>query len=89
MKRKAWGTILLPVLATAGIITLLALKNDIKAKHNNFNAPEDAKLTLPAGFNANIIADNLGSARHIAVTPQNEIYVKLRGLEKGKGIMSC
>ena len=71
MKRKVWGTILLPVLATAGIITLLALKNDIRAKHNNFITPDGAGLTLPAGFNANIIADNLGGARHIAVTPQN------------------
>lgn len=87
MKRKVWGTILLPVLAMAGIVTSLALKSDIRATRNNFDAPEDAKLTLPAGFNANIIADNLGSARHIAVTPQNEIYVKLRGLEKGKGIL--
>ena len=87
MKRKVWGTILLPVLATAGIITLLALKNDIRAKHNNFNAPESAGLTLPAGFNANIIADNLGGVRHIVVTPQNEIYAKLKGLEKGKGIL--
>jgi len=87
MKRKVWGTILLSVLATAGIITSLALKNDIRAKHNNFNAPENAKLILAAGFSANIIADNLGGARHIAVTPQNEIYVKLKGLEKGKGIL--
>ena len=87
MKRKVWGTILLPVLATTGIITLLALKNDIGAKRNNYDAPEDAKLTLPAGFSANIIADNIGSVRHIAVTPQNEIYAKLRGVEKGKGIL--
>jgi glucose/arabinose dehydrogenase len=89
MKRKTWGTILLPVLAITGILSLLALKNDIRSKHNNsFNKPAaDAGLTLPAGFNANIIADNIGSARHIAVTPQGEIYVKLRGPEKGKGIL--
>jgi glucose/arabinose dehydrogenase len=89
MKRKTWGTILLPVLAITGILSLLALKNDIRSKHHNsFNKPAaDAGLTLPAGFNASIIADNIGSARHIAVTPQGEIYVKLRGPEKGKGIL--
>lgn len=89
MKRKTWGTILLPVLAITGILSLLALKNDIRSKHHNsFNKPAaGAGLTLPAGFNASIIADNIGSARHITVTPQGEIYVKLRGPEKGKGIL--
>jgi glucose/arabinose dehydrogenase len=88
MKKRIWGTILLPVLAIMSIISLLALKNDIRLKYKNYNAPAgDAGLILPAGFNANIIADNIGGARHIAVTPQGEIYVKLKGLEKGKGIL--
>jgi glucose/arabinose dehydrogenase len=87
MKRKVWGTILLPVLAVTGIISLLALKKDMSAKYHLDESAASAGLTLPAGFNAYIIADNLGGARHIAVTPQNEIYVKLRGLEKGKGIL--
>ena len=86
MKRKIWGTILLPVLAIAGIISLLALKNDLRT--NIYSMPPAMRgLTLPAGFNASIIADNIGGARHIAVTPQGEIYVKLQGLEKGKGIL--
>ena len=88
MKRKTWGTVILPVLAITGVLSLLALKNDIPSKHNNYITPAaDAGLTLPAGFNASIIADNIGGVRHIAVTPQGEIYVKLRGLEKGKGIL--
>jgi len=88
MKRKVWGTIILPALAVAGIISLLALKNDLHTKHNNYNSPADnAGLTLPSGFSANIIADNIGGVRHIVVTAQNEIYVKLKGLEKGKGIL--
>jgi len=82
MKRKTLGTILLPVLAIAGLIAIVALKNDIK-KHANVNTPNaaNAGLTVPAGFSAAIIADNLGGVRHIAVTPQNEIYVKLKGLK--------
>ena len=86
MKRKNWGTILLSVFAIAGLISLIALKNDIK-KHINEPADINAGLTLPAGFNARIIADNLGGARHIAVTPQGEIYVKLKGGSNGKGIV--
>ncbi|MDB5022993.1 MAG: sorbosone dehydrogenase [Mucilaginibacter sp.] len=88
MKRKTWGTVMLPVLAITGVLSLLALKNDIRSKHNNYITPAgDAGLTLPAGFTAGIIADNIGGARHIAVTPQGEIYVKLKGPEKGKGIL--
>jgi glucose/arabinose dehydrogenase len=88
MKRKILGTILLPVLALGGLISLIALKNDLK-KHSDNNAPAaaNAGLTLPAGFRAAMIADNLGGARHIAVTLQNEIYVKLKGPENGKGIL--
>jgi glucose/arabinose dehydrogenase len=87
MNRKTWGTILLPVLAITGILSLLALKNDLLVKPAAKAAAGDSGLTLPAGFNANIIADNIGGARHIAVTPQGEIYVKLKGPEKGKGIL--
>src|SRR5882757_5628 len=88
MKRKTPGIILLSVLATCGLISLIALKSDLK-KHINYSisTAAGAGLTLPAGFNASIIADNLGGARHIAVTPQGEIYVKLKGPENGKGIL--
>lgn len=49
---------------------------------------EDATgLKLPAGFQATIVADNLGQARHIAVTPQGHIYVKLGAPKDGKGII--
>src|SRR5258708_24704071 len=71
MKRKTLGTILLPILAMVGILSILALKNDISSNRNNYNKPEgDAGLTLPAGFNPPIIAANIGSAMHIAVTLQ-------------------
>ena len=86
MKRKVLGTILLPVFAISGILLLLALKNDIRKKQP-FDDAVNGGLTLPSGFSANIIADKIGGARHITVTPQGEIYVKLKGLEKGKGIL--
>lgn len=47
----------------------------------------DANLTLPQGFKASIVANDLGRARHIAVTPEGDMYVKLNRLKDGKGIV--
>ena len=78
---------MLPVVAIAGLI----LFNACKSAGNNTNAATantaSAGITVPAGFNAAIIADNLGSARHIAVTPQGDIFVKLSTGKNGKGIV--
>jgi glucose/arabinose dehydrogenase len=46
-----------------------------------------AGLVLPSGFSATIVADNLGKARHITVTPQGDVYVKVNGRVNGKGIV--
>jgi glucose/arabinose dehydrogenase len=68
--------------------------NDVKkhqknTRHSSIKSlpPTDAGLKLPTGFTANIVADNLGMARHIAVTPTGIIYVKLGKLKNGKGII--
>ena len=47
----------------------------------------EAGLKLPSGFSATIVADNLGRARHIAVTPQNDIYVRLARPKNGQGTL--
>jgi len=47
---------------------------------------ETAGLQLPAGFTATRFAEDLGEARHIAVTPEGDVYVKLSALKDGKGI---
>ncbi|AYL96588.1 PQQ-dependent sugar dehydrogenase [Mucilaginibacter celer] len=47
----------------------------------------DAGIKIPEGFSATIIADNLGPARHMVVTPNNDIYVHLEGFKNGKGIV--
>lgn len=44
-------------------------------------------LILPEGFTATIIADNIGNARHIAVAPNGNIYVKLASPKNGNGII--
>ena len=51
-----------------------------KASTNN------AGLILPAGFKAMKVADGLGAARHLAITPNGDIFVKLEELKNGKGI---
>lgn len=48
---------------------------------------EDAGLTLPAGFSAKIVASDLGQARHLAITREGNIYVKLNRTKEGKGIL--
>lgn len=36
---------------------------------------EDGSITLPAGFCATVFADDVGRARHIAVTPSGDVFV--------------
>ncbi|MFX8035957.1 hypothetical protein ABTK80_20130, partial [Acinetobacter baumannii] len=48
---------------------------------------QDKTIKLPEGFAASKIADGYGRVRHIAITPQNGIYVKLNKLYNGKGIL--
>jgi glucose/arabinose dehydrogenase len=47
---------------------------------------DNAGLKLPSGFGALVVANGLGEARHIAVTPQGDVYVKLSNKVKGKTI---
>lgn len=53
---------------------------------NKTDTVADAGLKLPPGFSATIIARGLDGARHLAVTKQGGIYVKLGRLKEGKGI---
>jgi glucose/arabinose dehydrogenase len=45
-----------------------------------------ADLKLPEGFSATIVADSLGSLRHLAVTGKGDIYVKMNSVRRNKGI---
>ncbi|ULQ53587.1 PQQ-dependent sugar dehydrogenase [Flavihumibacter fluvii] len=49
-------------------------------------SPEGTGLVLPTGFTADIVADDLGNARHIATAPNGVFFVKLEKLKNGKGI---
>jgi glucose/arabinose dehydrogenase len=39
--------------------------------------PDNGGLTLPQGFCAKVVADNLGPTRHLVVTPKGDIYTVL------------
>ncbi|PWK78818.1 glucose/arabinose dehydrogenase [Mucilaginibacter oryzae] len=81
-------------LAVAGSMMLFnACKSNSDSKKadstGTASAPvtENAGLKTPEGFSASIIAENLGGTRHIAVTPQGDLYVKLTNVKDNKGIL--
>ncbi|MBC7655035.1 MAG: sorbosone dehydrogenase, partial [Oligoflexus sp.] len=66
-------------LSTAVVIMICYSFTDRK------NDIENAGLTLPQGFSAATITENIGRARHIAINKNGEIYVRLAKLVDGKG----
>jgi glucose/arabinose dehydrogenase/cytochrome c553 len=46
--------------------------------------PDNGGLFLPGGFEALVVADSTGRARHIAVNDNGDIYVKLRSSPEGE-----
>ena len=48
---------------------------------------DNAGLKLPPGFTAVKVSENIGRSRHIAITPQGDVYVKSARLFNGKGIL--
>lgn len=46
---------------------------------------DNGGLFLPEGFEALIVVDSLGKARHLAISAKGDIYVKLRDAQPGAG----
>ncbi|MDO7884496.1 PQQ-dependent sugar dehydrogenase [Hymenobacter cheonanensis] len=76
--------LLLAVPALVGSLALLASRPTTPQVAPD---PNNAGLKLPAGFGALVVAETGGRARHLAVTPQGIIYVKLNKVKDGKGIL--
>jgi glucose/arabinose dehydrogenase len=72
------NTLALGMLALAGAVVVPALAATAPACD-----PNNAGITLPAGFCALVVADNLGTARHLAAAPNGDLYVALQGAEGG------
>ncbi|HTR39879.1 MAG TPA: hypothetical protein VMH80_28595 [Bryobacteraceae bacterium] len=47
--------------------------------------PDNGGITLPAGFCALVVADGVGTARHMAVAPNGDLYVAIRGRTANDG----
>jgi glucose/arabinose dehydrogenase len=59
-----------------GFIAALASAPNASAQKPACDA-DNGGITLPAGFCAEVVADGLGEARHIAVAPNGDVYVAL------------
>ena len=46
-------------------------------------APDNAGLTLPRGFCAQIVAESLGSPRHVTVAPNGDLFIAVAGKSGG------
>jgi len=91
MKKTSWGFYNLLLISTALFSSFACSANPDSTEVVNHSAAvkadaDNAGLTLPAGFGALKVTDAYKGARHITVTPQGDIYVKLGGLKDGKGV---
>ena len=82
--RSFFPRLLLAGSAVAGSALLYAGQTNVRVAPD----PDNAELKLPAGFGALKVAETGGKARHIAITPQGVIYVKLNKVKDGKGILT-
>ena len=49
---------------------------------------DNGGITLPAGFCAVVVADQVGAPRHLAVAPNGDVFVALEGRRGGGGILA-
>lgn len=71
--------------AAFAVLFALAAAAAVWAQQSRSNPcdPGNGGLTLPTGFCASVVADNLGPARHMAVSPRGDVYVVLRRIAEG------
>jgi glucose/arabinose dehydrogenase len=75
------------LLGSLSAILLSGCNNSHQEKPDSDLDVKNALLQLPEGFTAIVVADSIGSARHLAVNSKGDIYVKLGALKDGKGIV--
>jgi hypothetical protein len=62
---------------------LLTLATALNAADRPKCDPDNGGLTLPSGFCALVVADGVGTARHMAVAENGDVYVAIRGNNPG------
>ena len=69
-----------------GLVLLVACQPEAKLPKGD---SDNGGLTLPGGFEAVVVADSIGRARHLTVRENGDIYVKLRvANDEGQGIVA-
>jgi hypothetical protein len=82
MKRLLFSSIRRIAYFGVGVAMLLCsqcTQNETKGTLPKGDA-DNGKLALPDGFEAVVVVDSVGEARHIAVNENGDIYMKLRGV---------
>ena len=87
MKKNNVVSLLLATAIIFSVLSFTKITPSDSIDHQHSSVADDANLTLPSGFSASIIAENLGQVRHIAITKEGDIYVKLGRPKDGKGIL--
>ena len=71
-------------LLVAGILIQCTVNNENGLPSGD---PDNGGLFLPGGFEAVVVVDSIGSARHLAVNSNGDIYIKMRHAdERGENI---
>src|SRR5579863_8841220 len=89
---RIYATVVLALVATTGGFAFPIIARNPRAtvkprQKTEVAKPRALQLRLPSNFHADIFADNLGTARHLAVTSEGIVYVKLGKLKNGKGVI--
>lgn len=74
-----------PLLAAAFPLLLVAVPLTACGQKKPASKPTDPGITVPPPFKCHVVAENLGQARHLALTPQGGMYVRLAELKDGFG----
>lgn len=67
------------------LLALLALVTNSIAQ---VTSEKNAGLALPTGFQASVLAQGLGVARHVVVNEKGKIFIKLDRVKNGGGIVT-
>lgn len=73
------------VLIILATVFTVACSKTSSTENINFSN-DNGGLTLPDGFQASVVTDSLGRARHITVDDNGDLYIVLRNPKDGNGI---
>jgi len=75
------------ILIAGSLFFILSCSQPTQEKEEISDQPvQQASITIPAGFQAQVVVDSLGRGRHITVRDNGDIYVRLRSIKTGGGI---